>query len=113
MDGSISHWCIDQADPTTPVVTLEAAHDSTVWALDYHPLGYVLASASKDYSTRFWCRSRPTGGQESDRWHIGDAASEAAGKPKWSQRVEEDEQGEFRTAWLTSKARLMGNTFIS
>lgn len=97
MDGSISHWCIDQADPTTPVVTLEAAHDSTVWALDYHPLGYVLASASKDYSTRFWCRARPTGGQETDRWHIGDAASEAAGKPKWSQRVEEEDQGEFAT----------------
>jgi len=94
MDGSISHWCIDQADPTTPVVTLEAAHDSTVWALDYHPLGYVLASASKDYSTRFWCRARATGGQETDRWHVGDAASEAAGKPKWSQRVEEDDQGE-------------------
>jgi polyadenylation factor subunit 2 len=100
MDGSIAHWYLSSSTPSTPLSYLENAHDSTVWALDYHPLGYVLASASKDYSTRFWARARPTGGQEVDRWHIGDTASEAAGKPKWSSRAEEDDQGKFFVVWV-------------
>jgi polyadenylation factor subunit 2 len=47
-----------------PRATLSQAHDSNVWALTFHPLGYLLVSASNDHTTRFWARERP-----------GDAAS--------------------------------------
>ncbi len=94
MDGSLIHWCLDSAEPTKPITTVQYAHDSAIWALDYHPLGYVLASASKDYATKFWCRARPQGGQESDRWHVGDDESQALGVPKWKQEADEDEMGE-------------------
>ena len=88
------HWCLDSAEPTKPVSVVQQAHDQVVWALDYHPLGYVLASGSKDYSTRFWCRARPAGGQDRDRWHVGEAASQQFGT--WKQQVDDDEQGEMR-----------------
>lgn len=90
MDGQIMHWCLDQVEPSRPVSDVQFAHDQAVWALDYHPLGYVLTSASKDCSTRFWCRARPTGGQETDRWHVGDAQSNLMGTNK-PQRVDDDD----------------------
>lgn len=72
---------------------VQEAHDQVVWSFAYHPLGHVLASTSRDCSVRFWARARPPGGQENDRWHVGDAASQSAGVAKYSQ-AEEDEQGE-------------------
>lgn len=71
------HWDLSGPDPPssltssgslalapTPVIpapraTLSQAHDSNVWALAFHPLGHVLASASNDHTTRFWSRERP------------------------------------------------------
>lgn len=94
MDGSMSHWNLSCATPTKPAVFLSHAHDQVIWALDYHPTGYVLASASKDYSTRFWARARPMGGQETDRWHVGDEASLAAGAPQYQTRADDDDDGE-------------------
>jgi polyadenylation factor subunit 2 len=96
MDGSMLHWCLDSAEPTKPVSVVQHAHDQVVWTLDYHPLGYVLASGSKDYSTRFWCRARPAGGQERDRWHVGEAASQQFGT--WKQQVDDDDQGKIRAS---------------
>ena len=51
---------------------LEAAHEDAVFSLSFHPLGHILCSGSKDFTARFWCRARPTGGHEMDRWHIGE-----------------------------------------
>ena len=67
-EGSILHWDLSSSAPSptstlpeadAPRATLSQAHDSNVWALAYHPLGHVLASASNDHTTRFWCRERP------------------------------------------------------
>ncbi|KAF9266845.1 WD40 repeat-like protein [Marasmius fiardii PR-910] len=44
---------------TTPRCTLNQAHDSNVWSLQFHPLGHLLVSASNDHTTRFWSRERP------------------------------------------------------
>ncbi|KIZ00050.1 hypothetical protein MNEG_7910 [Monoraphidium neglectum] len=55
-DGTLCHWLVGQAEPQA-VVT--GAHDSSIWALAYHPLGHVLASAGGDASIKFWCRQRP------------------------------------------------------
>jgi hypothetical protein len=43
-DGTLCHWLVGQAEPQA-VVT--GAHDSSIWALAYHPLGHVLASGAR------------------------------------------------------------------
>ncbi|KAI5120148.1 hypothetical protein M0805_003635 [Coniferiporia weirii] len=72
-EGSILYWDVATAEPTPsagapptlpalsggPRATLAQAHDSNVWALAFHPLGHLLASASNDHTTRFWARERP------------------------------------------------------
>ncbi|KAJ7651873.1 WD40-repeat-containing domain protein [Mycena rosella] len=61
-EGAILHWDLNApAGPggtTPPRATLAQAHDSNVWALAFHPLGHLLASASNDHTTRFWARER-------------------------------------------------------
>ncbi|KAK2811380.1 pre-mRNA cleavage and polyadenylation factor (CPF) complex subunit [Emmonsiellopsis sp. PD_5] len=119
-DGSIHHYLLDEqnlpagqvptvapydsADPTNtpaqvifPAHRIPYAHSSTIWTLDWHPLGHILASGSKDNFTRFWSRARP--GETTylkDRFHIGEEAAEAQGT--WNrgfgrrQMREEEEQ---------------------
>jgi len=94
----------DSADPANtpaqvifPAHRIPFAHSSTIWSLDWHPLGHILATGSKDNFTRFWSRARP--GETNylkDRFHIGEEAAEAQGT--WSrgfgrrQMREEEEQ---------------------
>lgn len=103
VDGSINHYLLDEQNPPAgiapsispyddpdpqnapvqtiyPAHSIRHAHDFTVWSLDWHPLGHILASGSNDRVTRFWTRPRP--GDSSwvnDRYHIGQAAAEAQG----------------------------------
>ncbi|KAH4930095.1 hypothetical protein HBI82_142780 [Parastagonospora nodorum] len=102
-DGAILHHLLDEqnapddvppsispydaADPQTapaqtiyPAHTIKRAHEYTVWSMDWHPLGHILATGSNDRITRFWTRPRP--GDTSyikDRYHIGDKAAEEEG----------------------------------
>ncbi|KAJ6083656.1 hypothetical protein N7467_007791 [Penicillium canescens] len=119
-DGSLYHYLLDEPnlpsgviptvapydspDPANtpaqviyPAHKIQYAHGATIWSLDWHPLGHILASGSKDNFTRFWSRTRP--GETSymkDRFHIGEEAAEAQGT--WSrgfgrkQMREEEEQ---------------------
>ncbi|KAJ5605995.1 hypothetical protein N7510_008776 [Penicillium lagena] len=119
-DGSLHHYLLDEPnlpsgqmptvapydspDPANtpaqviyPAHRVQYAHAATIWSLDWHPLGHILASGSKDNFTRFWSRARP--GETSylkDRFHIGEEAAEAQGT--WSrgfgrkQMREEEEQ---------------------
>ncbi|KAF7719517.1 Polyadenylation factor subunit 2 [Penicillium ucsense] len=119
-DGSLFHYLLDEPnlpaghvptvapydspDPTNtppqvifPAHRVQYAHGATIWSLDWHPLGHILASGSKDNFTRFWSRARP--GETSymkDRFHIGEEAAEAQGT--WNrgfgrrQMREEEEQ---------------------
>ncbi|OAL72284.1 WD repeat protein [Trichophyton violaceum] len=119
-DGSLYHYLLDEpnlpagqmptvapygtTDPTNtpaqvifPAHKIQYAHGSTIWSLDWHPLGHILASGSKDNFTRFWSRARP--GEINylkDRFHIGEEAAEAQGT--WNrgfgrkQMREEEEQ---------------------
>ncbi|KAL5467987.1 hypothetical protein PMIN07_003336 [Paraphaeosphaeria minitans] len=103
VDGSIFHWLLDEQNappgiaPTIspydsadaqnapaqtiyPAHKVQYAHDFTVWTLDWHPLGHILASGSNDRVTRFWARPRPGDASwTADRYHIGTAAAEAQG----------------------------------
>ncbi|EER24086.1 pre-mRNA cleavage and polyadenylation factor (CPF) complex subunit [Coccidioides posadasii str. Silveira] len=119
-DGSLYHYLLDEpnlpagqvptvapydtTDPSNtpaqvifPAHRIQFAHSSTIWSLDWHPLGHILASGSKDNFTRFWSRTRP--GETTylkDRFHIGEEAAEAQGT--WNrgfgrrQMREEEEQ---------------------
>ncbi|KAJ5151113.1 Polyadenylation factor subunit 2 [Penicillium canariense] len=119
-DGSLYHYLLDEPnlpsgqvptvapydslDPANtppqiifPAHRVQYAHGATIWSLDWHPLGHILASGSKDNFTRFWSRARP--GETSymkDRFHIGEEAAEAQGT--WNrgfgrrQMREEEEQ---------------------
>lgn len=120
VDGSIYHYLLDEQNPpddvppsTSPYDTADPqnaasqsiypahsipkAHDFTVWSLDWHPLGHILASGSNDRVTRFWTRPRP-GDMDyiHDRYHIGQEAAEARGtfdgRQSRRQRAEEEEQ---------------------
>ncbi|KAJ3023825.1 UNVERIFIED_CONTAM: hypothetical protein HDU68_008438 [Siphonaria sp. JEL0065] len=55
-DGAINYWNVGTE---FAVGGMEQAHDSTVFSLDFHPCGHMLASASNDHTTRFWARNRP------------------------------------------------------
>ena len=107
-DGSISHYLLDE--PNTPAGTatsippydspdpsnapaqtiypahkIQYAHDFSVWSLDWHPLGHILASGSNDRVTRFWTRARP--GETdcfNDKFHLGE--EEAAARGTWDRR---------------------------
>lgn len=120
-DGSLYHYLLDEPnlpsgqmptvapydspDPANtpaqvihPAHRIQYAHAATIWSLDWHPLGHILASGSKDNFTRFWSRARP--GETSymkDRFHIGEEAAEAQGT--WNRgfgrrqtREEEDQE---------------------
>lgn len=119
-DGSLYHYLLDEPnlpagqvptvapydspDPANtpaqviyPAHRVQYAHGATIWTLDWHPLGHILASGSKDNFTRFWSRARP--GEITylkDRFHIGEEAAEAQGT--WNrnfgkrQMREEEEQ---------------------
>ncbi|KAJ5964735.1 uncharacterized protein N7479_004611 [Penicillium vulpinum] len=122
-DGSLYHYLLDEPnlpagqiptvapydspDPANtppqviyPAHRIQYAHGATIWSLDWHPLGHILASGSKDNFTRFWSRTRP--GETSymkDRFHIGEEAAEAQGT--WNRgfgrkQMREDEEQEMQ-----------------
>jgi hypothetical protein len=55
-DGQILFWDLDAAKA---VEEIPAAHDGTVWALAYHPLGHILVSGGHDNTLQFYGRARP------------------------------------------------------
>jgi polyadenylation factor subunit 2 len=55
-DGAIMFWIVGSEEN---VGEIKYAHDNSVFDLQWHPLGHILASGSNDYATKFWCRNRP------------------------------------------------------
>lgn len=110
-DGAMYHYLLDEPNPPEgsevsatnipvcdsptpetapsqsiyPAHRVNHAHDFTIWSMEWHPLGHILASGSNDRVTRFWTRPRP-GDTEcfKDRYHLGEAGAEALGT--WSKR---------------------------
>jgi polyadenylation factor subunit 2 len=108
-EGSIHHYLLDDISPThrqnltsessmmtmQPTGTVEFAHESAVWSLDWHPQGHTLCSGSNDRATRFWARPRPADPMfMKDRYHLGQDQADALGYTRRSaaaQRQEEEE----------------------
>lgn len=65
-DGSILFWNVGT---DKEVGNIEAAHESIVWCLDWHPLGHILCSGSNDHTIKFWTRNRP-GDQMRDKYNL-------------------------------------------
>ncbi|ESN93260.1 hypothetical protein HELRODRAFT_115778 [Helobdella robusta] len=65
-DGAILYWLVDI---DKEVGSIENAHETMVWSLDWHPLGHILASGSNDHTTKFWTRNRP-GDLMRDRYNL-------------------------------------------
>ncbi len=61
-----------------PLAEMGTAHESAVFALDWHPMGHILTSVSNDHTTRFWTRPRPGEGARS-REEVRAAAAAAGG----------------------------------
>ncbi|KAI9143687.1 WD40-repeat-containing domain protein [Paraphysoderma sedebokerense] len=55
-DGSLMYWLVGTPNS---IAGIEQAHSANIWALDWHPLGHILATGSNDYACRFWTRNRP------------------------------------------------------
>lgn len=118
--GGINHYLLDEQHPPPgmeftkspydtenpktpaqniyPAHSVPYAHDATIWSLDWHPVGHILASGSNDRITRFWTRARP--GDESwvnDRYHIGQDAAQARGtynREGMARQAKEEEEQE-------------------
>ena len=73
--GTINYYSLTNPDPSEPAASLVEAHEDAVFSLSFHPLGHLLCSGSKDFTSRFWARARPVGGHETDRWHVGEQKS--------------------------------------
>jgi polyadenylation factor subunit 2 len=131
-DGSMHHYLLDEQNPPpgTPLTTspydapspadapaqtlhpahkVTFAHEFTLWSMDWHPMGHILASGSNDRATRFWTRPRPGEGSfANDKWHIGQAAAEEKGTWKKSERQareEEDAEAEDEADALEDQGR--------
>ncbi|XP_071451232.1 pre-mRNA 3' end processing protein WDR33 [Hetaerina americana] len=74
-DGAILFWHVG-ADKE--VGGIDAAHDSIVWALAWHPLGHILCSGSNDHTSKFWTRNRP-GDQMRDKYNLNTLPAGLAG----------------------------------
>ncbi|ORY10747.1 WD40-repeat-containing domain protein [Clohesyomyces aquaticus] len=133
VDGSINHYLLHEQNPPEgvertlniydhpvgvdkapiqqiwPAHSIKHAHDFTVWSLDWHPLGHIMASGSNDRVTRFWTRPRP--GDTSylnDRYHIGQSAAEAQGtydrgQNRRQQKEEEEQEAEDEAEGLVDQ----------
>lgn len=57
-DGSMSFWMLTD-EPPKRQTHVPAAHEGSIWDLDWHPLGHMLVSSSNDHTSKFWSRSKP------------------------------------------------------
>lgn len=53
-----------------PVVSIPFAHENSIWDIQWHPVGHIVATASNDHTTKFWCRNRP-GDAMGDKYNSG------------------------------------------
>ena len=55
-DGAMYWWDLNYQ---SALAGFQQAHAGTVWSLNYHPMGHLLASSAHDCSSRMWARVRP------------------------------------------------------
>ena len=56
LEGNMTFWLTESP---LPQMTVKQAHGKQIRALAWHPVGHILASGSRDQTTRFWVPARP------------------------------------------------------
>lgn len=57
--GVLQHHSLSpSATPDLPISTVPQAHDQSIWAMSWHPLGQILVTGGNDCLTRWWERER-------------------------------------------------------
>jgi polyadenylation factor subunit 2 len=74
-DGQILFWNVGT---DKEIGGIEAAHESIVWTLAWHPCGHILCSGSNDHTVKFWTRNRP-GDQMRDKYNLNTLPASLAG----------------------------------
>ena len=72
----LSHQFLNRTDKE--IGCIEAAHESIVWTLAWHPIGHILCSGSNDHTVKFWTRNRP-GDQMRDKYNLNTLPPSLAG----------------------------------
>ena len=57
-DGNLMYWVVGTSEEDGPIGVIEHAHNQCIWDMEWHPLGHVLCSGSKDGTIKFWIRER-------------------------------------------------------
>ena len=100
-----------------PAHKITHAHESSIWSLDWHPIGHILASGSNDHYTRFWSRSLP--GSTTcfkDQFHLGEEGAEAQGTwdrkfgSRQKREAEEQEEEDEEEGLEEQREQPQGNT---
>mmetsp|Transcript_12491 Transcript_12491/g.23188 ORF Transcript_12491/g.23188 Transcript_12491/m.23188 type:complete len:835 (-) Transcript_12491:57-2561(-) len=59
-DGALMFWLINGADKDSHVqAVVPAAHEGSIWTMDWAPAGHLLSTGSQDKTCKFWSRMRP------------------------------------------------------
>eukprot|EP00483_Globobulimina_turgida_P012266 UN12288 len=65
-NGHIKYWIVGEPEFAAEI---HKAHEQIIWDMAWHPMGHILASASQDFTTRFWTRNRP-GDDMNDQYNV-------------------------------------------
>lgn len=106
-DGSLFYWMTGYDKEIDMIEQAHAATETStpsIWCLDWHPLGHILASGSNDRFTKFWTRPRP-GHTRLDR-------------SVDQEQFEEETDGDFPDAMeadvaVTSRAKVAAPMFVT
>ena len=85
-DGTVN---FHQVGTELPIAKIDAAHESSIWDVAWHPFGHTVASISNDQLLRFWTRNRP-GDKLDDKHNLTARQESNVDLTKLSRAVEYD-----------------------
>lgn len=66
-DGTLMYWIVGSSEEEGAAGVIDGAHTQCIWDMDWHPLGHVLCTGSRDGTIKFWIRERLGVAPESNR----------------------------------------------
>lgn len=103
-DGAMYWWDLNYQ---SALAGFQQAHAGSIWSLNYHPMGHLLASSAHDASSRMWARVRP-GDTRPDLFVPGAIADEELTMPRYPHGGATFEPVQSTTAQPHAKVLLHG-----